>query len=348
MHKQPNDNLYVNKTFLFVDDEPAICAAVKRMAGMYGVDVQTANSSSAAISLLEYDASRYFLVLTDEIMPGLSGTDMLIMIQQRWPHIRRALISGVPDPEVLEKGYEQAKIFRYLSKPITDQLISQLVEDACEAFLSEKGSPDETVQDRLAILERAISEGLSKQSNRLLFTDFARSYLTKCQQLWQQAKLYKVDVRSMDSEAYSGYLMQRCRAAVSKIDKKMTSLEVREGTAFQLSASLRQFGIRGLSKVDRFVDGDEALFCTMLATLKDYYAILGLPIKSMVSARGEYIDISLGSRFTYNDIFNPLLANVEKGVELVCLQIEFFMLAHLLEVKTELLASETLKIRLLL
>jgi len=340
------NELYVSKIFLFVDDEPVACAAAKRMARTYGVNVQTANSASVAISLLEHDPNQYFLILTDEIMPGMSGTDLLITVQSRWPHIRRGLISGIDDPEVLEKGYEEAGIFRYLSKPMSDRQLQALVEDACEDFLSEKRSLEEIALSRQGILEYAIRSGFSCDNNHSLFAHFPSEYLSMCQSCWAQAGLYNIDVSNLDSDTYSNYLVQRCAASIQRMENRIKPNS--ESTAFRLSVSLRQFGVRGLRKADRFIDGDETIFVAMFSTLKDYFAILGLEIKNMVTAQDKFINISLGSRFTYNDFFNPLLSSVERGVELACLKIEFFMLASLFGVKAEMDFTENFDIRVML
>jgi len=342
------DDLRVNKTFLFVDDDASVCSSVSRMARVFGVNVQTANNANAAISLLEHNPNKYFLVLADEFMPGLSGTELLVLIQARWPHIRRALISGVEDPAVLEKGFEEARIFRYLHKPMSDQQLQGLIDDACEDFISVKRSLNETLKSRLSILENAIKTGLKETGQQKLFNTFAQSYLAQCKVAWSQAGLYKIDVSNLDSDDYTRYLKQRCAASVERVRQRMTHQPGYLNGAFKLSTSLKQFGLRGLRKADRYVDGDEAAFVAMFATLKDYYAILGLEMKAMVSVEEGIIAIALGGRFTYNDLFNPLLSCVERGVELACLQIEFLMLAVFFGVDSEMDFSDKLHLRIAL
>ncbi len=348
MTRATNEKLYLTKSFLFVDDEPAICASVKRISKIYGVNVQIANSASVAVSLLEHSPNEYFLILTDELMPGMSGTELLMVVQQRWPHIRRALISGANNPEVLQKGYDEANIFCYLQKPVSDPLIKQLIEDACEDYLLEKRSHEQVIKSRLAILEKTIKQGFSKRKHQALFKRFSKAYLANCRSGWKQAGLYQVDASTLDSAIYENYLTQRCLSSIEKIDKKITGQTADNVSEFKLSASLRQFGIRGLKQMDRYVEGNEAIFVAMLATLKDYYLILGLPISKMIAPQSTCVDISLGGRFTYNDFFNPLLSSVERGVELACLQLEFLMLACLFGVETEMDFSEKISIRILL
>ena len=329
------DKLYLNKTFLFVDDELAVCSAVKRMARIYGVNVQTANSASVALSLIEHNPDQYFLILTDEIMPGMSGTELLTLVGGTWPHIRRALISAVDDAEVLQKGYEEAKIFRYLSKPMTDAVIQQLVEDTCADVLSEKRSREETVNSRLSILNGAIKQGFDQPEQYANFESFSLEYLAGCRNTWNQANLYQVETSVQDSHIYENYLTQRCCLSVEKIKKRMDNLHKIQAPEFRLSSSLRQFGVRGLRKADRFIEGDETLFVAMFATLKDYYLILGLSMQKMVIPHDTHLEIQLGGRFTYNDFFNPLLSSVERGVEIVCLQLELLMLAKLFGADTK-------------
>jgi two-component system response regulator FlrC len=69
---------------LVVDDEPAVCDAIKMMLKFDGHEVQTANGSKAALSLLEQD--KFDLVITDYAMPGMKGDELAAVIKQRLPH----------------------------------------------------------------------------------------------------------------------------------------------------------------------------------------------------------------------------------------------------------------------
>ena len=72
------------RQILVVDDEPAVCDAIKMMLKFDGHAVQTANGSKAVLSLLEQ--GKFDLIITDYSMPGMKGDELAAVIKQRLPH----------------------------------------------------------------------------------------------------------------------------------------------------------------------------------------------------------------------------------------------------------------------
>ena len=77
---------------LVVDDEPAVCDAIKMMLKFDGHAVQTANGSKEALSLLEQ--GKFDLIITDYSMPGMKGDELAAVIKQRLPHQPIIMISA--------------------------------------------------------------------------------------------------------------------------------------------------------------------------------------------------------------------------------------------------------------
>ena len=72
------------RQILVVDDEPAVCDAIKMMLKFDGHAVQTADGSKEALSLLEKD--KFDLIIMDYSMPGMKGDELAAVIKQRLPH----------------------------------------------------------------------------------------------------------------------------------------------------------------------------------------------------------------------------------------------------------------------
>jgi CheY-like chemotaxis protein len=72
------------RQILVVDDEPAVCDAIKMMLKFDGHAVQTADGSKEALSLLEQD--KFDLIIMDYSMPGMKGDELAAVIKQRLPH----------------------------------------------------------------------------------------------------------------------------------------------------------------------------------------------------------------------------------------------------------------------
>jgi CheY-like chemotaxis protein len=77
---------------LVVDDEPAMCGAIKMMLQSFGHKVQTAASGPEALALLE--AGRFDLVTTDFLMSGMKGDALAVAIKERLPHQPVLMISA--------------------------------------------------------------------------------------------------------------------------------------------------------------------------------------------------------------------------------------------------------------
>ena len=72
------------RRILVVDDEPAVCDAIKMMLKFDGHEVQTAHGSNEALSLLEQ--GKFDLITVDYAMVGMKGDELAAVIKQRLPH----------------------------------------------------------------------------------------------------------------------------------------------------------------------------------------------------------------------------------------------------------------------
>jgi CheY-like chemotaxis protein len=78
---------------LCVDDEPNSLVLRKLVLEKAGYEVVTANSAALALDVLT--SRQVNLVLSDQLMPGQTGTELARQIKTRWPTIPVILISGV-------------------------------------------------------------------------------------------------------------------------------------------------------------------------------------------------------------------------------------------------------------
>src|SRR5262249_59333691 len=81
---------------LVVEDDGKVREVVAAMLAALGHTVLEAPGGLAAITMLEAK-SAVDLVLTDLVMPGLSGWDLVKTIRRRWPLVRVAVVTGNHD-----------------------------------------------------------------------------------------------------------------------------------------------------------------------------------------------------------------------------------------------------------
>lgn len=113
---------------LFVDDEPNILSGLRRtlrmMRSCWSMDF--ANSGQEALTRMEQN--NYDVVVTDFLMPGMNGAELLHNIQQKYPDTVRIVLSGQTEKESIIKLVSTAH--RYLSKPCSAELLQSTIENA--------------------------------------------------------------------------------------------------------------------------------------------------------------------------------------------------------------------------
>ena len=99
---------------LVVDDEPAVCDAIKMMLKFDGHEVQTANGGKEALSLLEQ--GKFDLVTVDYAMTGMKGDELAAAVKQRLPHLPILMITAYAEM-LKSSGNPLAGVDCIISKP---------------------------------------------------------------------------------------------------------------------------------------------------------------------------------------------------------------------------------------
>ncbi|WP_414665053.1 response regulator [Horticoccus sp. 23ND18S-11] len=100
---------------LLVDDEQAMLDVYQAALSQF-FDVVTAPNTAEASRHLQQRTFK--VVVVDQFMPGENGMDFLARVRGDHPRMQRVLVTGYMKPEVLLRGVMEAKLFRYLSKPV--------------------------------------------------------------------------------------------------------------------------------------------------------------------------------------------------------------------------------------
>lgn len=139
-------------TLLFVDDEPGILSALRRLFRPFGYRIFTAESGAAGLELLERESVD--LVISDMRMPEMDGARFLEQVRIRWPEVARLLLTGYADINSTVAAINRGEIYRYIAKPWDDNEIVLIVRDT----LDHRRLKDENV--RLIELTRRQNEEL--------------------------------------------------------------------------------------------------------------------------------------------------------------------------------------------
>jgi CheY-like chemotaxis protein len=77
---------------LVIDDEPDVCDSVSLTLERAGHDVSTASDGKSGLELCR--SSRMDVVISDIIMPGMQGVEVIKRLREEFPDIRIIAISG--------------------------------------------------------------------------------------------------------------------------------------------------------------------------------------------------------------------------------------------------------------
>jgi thioredoxin reductase (NADPH) len=136
----------VNKpAFLVVDDDPQVLAAVRRdLRSRYreSFTVISASSGEEAITTIKELKARgdsLAIVISDQRMPGLQGTDVLANSRELYPLARRVMLTAYSDIDAAIKAINVAHLDHYLSKPWDppEERLYPVVDDLLDAWQAE-------------------------------------------------------------------------------------------------------------------------------------------------------------------------------------------------------------------
>jgi len=125
----PEDAGQGGETILLVEDVDAIRRLTMRILTRHGYTVLEAAHPEEALRLFDAYTGVIDLVLTDMVMPGMSGRALAERLADREPRIGQIFMSGYPDDSVVSSGgSEHGPVF--LQKPFTQQALLQGVRRA--------------------------------------------------------------------------------------------------------------------------------------------------------------------------------------------------------------------------
>jgi CheY-like chemotaxis protein len=115
---------------LVIDDEKVVLDAIRRILRQSDLQIDTAQSPAAALELLT--ASSYKLVITDLMMPGMDGLQLLRHLRDIGVNTAAIMITGYPSIQTALYA-KRLGAFEYVTKPFTRQELRSVVIRAIRA-----------------------------------------------------------------------------------------------------------------------------------------------------------------------------------------------------------------------
>ncbi len=119
------------ETILLVEDEDAVRNLIRRVLELHGYKVLTAANAEAALEVSRLHGGPLHLLLTDVVMPGLSGPRLAERLLMERPAVRIILMSGYA-ATTLEQKILLDPASSFLQKPFTSELLMRRVREVLD------------------------------------------------------------------------------------------------------------------------------------------------------------------------------------------------------------------------
>jgi two-component system cell cycle sensor histidine kinase/response regulator CckA len=125
------DPLQGDETILLVEDEDTVRRTVSKILAMYGYEVLEAQNGRSALQLCELYRKPIDLLLTDVVMPEMSGRELANRLASQHPEMKVLYMSGYTDDVIVHHGVlDQGTEF--IQKPFTPDVLARRVRDVLD------------------------------------------------------------------------------------------------------------------------------------------------------------------------------------------------------------------------
>lgn len=120
------------KTILIVDDEEYVISSLKRLLHRDGYRILTALSAEEGYKIVSENDVQ--LIVSDQRMPGESGTEFLAKISVDFPDIIRTIISGYTNVDSITESINKGHIYKFFYKPWDENNLRLEIKQCLEQY----------------------------------------------------------------------------------------------------------------------------------------------------------------------------------------------------------------------
>jgi len=122
----------MKRTLLLVDDEENITASLVRLLRRDGYTILRANSGQGGLDVLAQH--RVGVIISDQRMPGMTGTEFLSKVKELYPDTVRIVLSGYTELNSVTDAINRGAVYKFLTKPWEDELLRANIEEAFQYY----------------------------------------------------------------------------------------------------------------------------------------------------------------------------------------------------------------------
>ena len=120
------------RSLLLVDDEENITRSLIRLLRQDNYKIYTAKSGEEGLEILKQH--QIGVILSDQRMPEMSGTEFLSKVRKNYPDTIRIVLSGYTDLRSVTDAINEGEIYKFLTKPWDDNLLRGNISEAFKQY----------------------------------------------------------------------------------------------------------------------------------------------------------------------------------------------------------------------
>lgn len=206
---------------LVVDDDIHIEKIIGRILDTIGVDMVYAADGKEALEELINASMPFSMVISDQVMPGMKGHELLEKVRELSPNTIRFILTGYTELKIIIHAVNQGAIHRYLVKPCDPVFLSEEIRKGLE--------------DYEFILENDHLLTLAKEQNRKLYK-FYQSLVKKTADHKNEIQNLDADIRMLGEKIEA--IKNRTPEYEDNIQKKLAHMLDKAGVMNEQGASL--------------------------------------------------------------------------------------------------------------
>jgi response regulator RpfG family c-di-GMP phosphodiesterase len=116
---------------VIIDDEPMVLQSLRSFLTLEtDYDIETFDSPAAALEAAKLNPVD--LIMTDYLMPGMNGIELLLAMKKIHPYATRVLLTGYADKENAIKAINEVGLYQYIEKPWDNEAVRLTIENGLE------------------------------------------------------------------------------------------------------------------------------------------------------------------------------------------------------------------------
>lgn len=128
-----NDLEKIKQTILLVDDEENNLQLLKRtLRGNY--NIKTASNGRDALSIIKNEGDSISLIVSDQKMPEMEGTEFLKQVAEIHPNIVKILLTGHADTDIIVASINECQLYQYILKPFEPEELKVSIQNGLKKY----------------------------------------------------------------------------------------------------------------------------------------------------------------------------------------------------------------------